>query len=85
MEKPKMLRERAEEWVDGRESEQPGCFNQSYGRGALEDNYMAGFLEGAHLAWGARMPHFTHEGPGRGVIRYDTFNDWLATLTEKEK
>ena len=40
----KLAEDMALKSVDGRESEQKGCYNQSYGRGALEDSYVDGYM-----------------------------------------
>lgn len=39
----KTAEERAEEYVAGLESQQEGCYNQSYGAGALEQAYRMGW------------------------------------------
>jgi hypothetical protein len=42
-----IVRQKARDYVDSLESQQSDCYNQSYGEGALEEAFIAGYLNGS--------------------------------------
>jgi hypothetical protein len=42
-----IVEQKARDYVDSLESQQSDCYNQSYGEGALEEAFIAGYLKGS--------------------------------------